>query len=149
MSTINKQEAKKQLEALKADVARLEAVINAPEDVKSVIASYGDPLDGIFQLAGTTRKAFYEKCEGDTEDEIGWKEIKLIAKVLNEGSKPEDNYYYPYFKKNGSRFSYRGRSSDDTDADVSPLQKYKNSELAIFAGKTFERSYNKFFGVNN
>lgn len=147
---IDKKEAQKQLDAIKADVARLEAVINAPQDIKEVIKSYGDPLDGIFHLSGTPRKDFYAKCAGDTEDEIGWKEIKLIAKVLNEGSQPENNYYFPWFKKEGAVFVYCAYNwYGDDYFSVSPLGRYKTSELAIFAGKTFEKSYNKWSGINN
>lgn len=144
MNTINKKEAQEQLEKLKADVARLEAVINAPEDIKERIKQAKDPMEVIYQLAGTTKCEFEAKCAGDTIDEIGWKEVKMIAKVLNEGSAVENNHYYPAFKKTSSGFVcdcyFNGWSV------VSPLAKYKDAATAIFAGQTLEASYNKWYG---
>lgn len=74
--------------------------------------------DDILAEHGITQSQFDEQCKGLPEDEIGYKEVKLIVEAYNEGWVPDyDNHHQPKFEPrfirekgspSGSGFSYYG-----------------------------------------
>lgn len=77
--------------------------------------------------------------------------LKLIAEALNEGWTPDwqnsSQYKYtPYFRHNGTAFVYYGFNCWGSFAGVGSRLCFKNSELAIYAGKQFIDLYNEFLG---
>lgn len=108
-------------------------------------------LDDVFEAAGITAKTFYVKCATDNldEDEIGYREVKLICKVLNEGWHPswdDGNYKYcPYFNMSGFGFSITTYAYWIASTTVGSRLVFKSRELAEYAGKNFIESYKKMY----
>jgi hypothetical protein len=81
----------------------------------------------------------------ETEDEIAYKKLKRIAKVLNEGWEPNWNdgnerKWWPWFKwsaGSGFDFSYSGYLCDHSHATVGSRFCLKSEELANYFGKQF------------
>ncbi len=90
------------------------------------------------------------KSQGDTGDEIAYKKLKIIVKVLNEGWIAEmhntSQYkFYPYFNLSGSGFSFSDTYNWDSYTLAGTRLCFRNSELAEYAGKTFIAEYKEFF----
>lgn len=88
----------------------------------------------------------------DTTDERAYKQLKIIAKALNQGWIPDwnsstEHKYYPYFNmKNGFVFydsDYFSRFSI-----VGSRLCFKSSELARYAGTQFQSIYKDCFTIN-
>lgn len=101
----------------------------------------------ILAAAGITPEQFNEQTKDFTPGEKGDRKVALIAKVLNEGEKGEP-IYYPWFwkrankkKPSGVGLSFFATVRDYSDARVPARLKYKNRELAEYAGKTFIAEY--------
>lgn len=148
---INKSEALKKLTQIENEAKELRKIIEKPEKVTDRIKN----LDDVFEESGITREEFYNSCKGLSEDEIGYRELKLIAKVLNEGWEPNwksDEYkYWPYFNMrdaSGFGFSNTYYVAWYSHADVGSRLCYKSRELAQYAGTTFLSSYKKMFVIN-
>jgi hypothetical protein len=93
-------------------------------------------------------------CPGLTDDEIAYKQIKLITKSLNEGWEPDwtnssEGKYYPWFDLSEGSSGFRcydfGRWG--TLSDVGSRLCFKSKELAEYAGKQFTDVYNKFMTI--
>ncbi len=93
---------------------------------------------------------FKSSCKGLSEDEIAYRQIKLITKSLNEKWTPDwnngDEYkYYPYFDmREGCGFSGSLYYGCGTATGVGSRLCFKTSNLAEYAGKTFTSIYEKF-----
>lgn len=86
------------------------------------------------------------------KDDIAYDKLKVIAKALNEGWKPnwsnKNEYKYtPYGVINdaGVGFSYSYFVSWRTGTDVGSRLCFKSSELAMYAIKQFEGLYIDFY----
>jgi hypothetical protein len=83
--------------------------------------------------------------EIDSPDEIAYKKLKLIAKVLNEGWEPNwddsnERKWWSWFKwssGSGFVFSHSGYICDYTSTHVGSRLCFKNEELANYFGKQF------------
>lgn len=100
-------------------------------------------------LAIANKKGYkYSPNTDDTEDEIAYKKAKLITLVLNEGweAKAGINRYYPYCSLS-SGFDFHGSFYEYGSVNTSSGFRlcFKNSELAVFAGKTFTEIYKKLY----
>lgn len=90
---------------------------------------------------------------GETDDEFAYRQIKLIAKVLNEGWKPDwanqNQYkYFPYFKhESGFGLSYDDSFGWNTLAAVSSRLCFKSAELADYAATQFADIYNDYLSI--
>ncbi len=89
------------------------------------------------------------KSQGDTADEIAYKKLKIIVKVLNEGWVPQmyntSQYkYYSYFNLSGSGFAFHYTNDWSSDAGAGSRLCFRNSELAEYAGKIFISEYKEF-----
>ena len=102
---------------------------------------------------GTTEKDFFKKYGklGLSDDEIAYMQLVIITKALNEGWKPDwsngdECKYYPYFKYSTSGFGFSHSDYADWSAGTAAGSRlcYKTSELAMYAGKQFEKIYNQF-----
>jgi len=99
---------------------------------------------------GIDKADFEESCKGLEKDEIAYKQIKIIAKALNNGWTPDwdnsnEGKYYPYFDmRSGVGFSYSDCGRWDSVATVGSRLCFKSSDLAIYAGKQFESIYKDF-----
>ncbi len=78
----------------------------------------------------------------------------VIAAALNEGWTPDwsnsDEYkYFPWFEMRGSAgFRFVGRYDYwHSHSAVGSRLCFKSSELALYAGKTFEKTYEKFMTI--
>ncbi len=70
-------------------------------------------LEAVFADQQLDRKAFLKKCSvnGDTDDEIAYKELKLIFKAINGGAKIDFNHvnqkkWYGWFEWNESKSAF-------------------------------------------
>ena len=86
----------------------------------------------------------------DTLDEVAYKKLKIIARALNQGWKPDytngnQGKYYPWFEyKKGSGFSFFFVFCNDTDSRVGSRLCFETEQLAEYAGKQFQSIYNDF-----
>lgn len=118
-----------------------------PKDIKERIKTFNDVL----QYHGIKSETFAMECLSITDDEIAYKQIKLIASALNEGWTPDWNdrnqtKYYPWFRMGSSSggFSYYVYGCVFSVSAVGSRLCYKSSELAKYAGTQFISIYKKF-----
>jgi hypothetical protein len=89
----------------------------------------------------------------ETVDEFAYRQIKLIAEVLNEGWVPDwsnqnEYKYFPYFKHmSGFGLSFDGTRNWRTFASVGSRLCFKSVELAECAGKQFADIYNDYLTI--
>ena len=106
----------------------------------------------IIRLSG--KPASYFKDKSLSKDELGYRKVKTIASVYNEGWKADygdsnQKKWYPFFQydKPNSSFGFSDTYYDGwaTHADGgSPLCVFKNEKLAKDAGIKFIKEYNEF-----
>lgn len=90
------------------------------------------------------------KSQGDTTDEIAYKKLKIITKVLNEGwvrnmFNTSEWKYYPYLDlSSGSGFSFDRTFFWYASTYMGCRLCFKNRELAEYAGRTFINEYKEF-----
>ncbi len=116
----------------------------AGEKITDRIKTFSDVLSAL----NIDPRDFKEICKNLEEDEIAYRQVKLIARVLNEGTEidafNQSQYkYYPYFEVEKSGFSYRYYGTWFSITSVGSRLCFKSSELAIYAGKTFIDIYTK------
>lgn len=67
-------------------------------------------MKDIYELNNTTEKDFLSGCGNDTNDEVGYKKVKLIVSAYNQGRLPDFNdgtyKYAPYFHMKKGDFRY-------------------------------------------
>ena len=145
-----KQAALERLDSLENEAKELRKIINAPDKPKSIMERV-KTFEDICLIEGTTVADFQAQCDNkiDSKDERAYKKLKLIAKVLNEGWKPDwsngnENKYYPYFRMSGFGFSatYCGWARTGTTGGSRLC--FKTRELAEYAGKQFEMIYKDY-----
>jgi len=90
-------------------------------------------------------------CEYLEIDEVAYSKLRLIVQCLNEGWKPdftdEQEYkYYPWFEVNppGSACASSYYAPSNTHAPIGSRLCFKSRELALYAGKTFEKIYTDY-----
>lgn len=118
-----------------------------PKDIKERIKTFNDVL----QYHGIEPETFSMECLSLTDDEIAYKQVKLIASALNEGWTPDWNdrnqtKYYPWFRMGSSSggFSFGDYVCVGSGSGVGSRLCYKSSELAKYAGTQFISIYKKF-----
>lgn len=124
-----------------------------PKDIKERIKKFSNVLAEL----NIIKQDFEASCIGLEPDEIAYRKIKMIAKVLNEGWQPNwDNSseykYYPWFdmRSSGSGgFSFSAYDYWYTHSVVGSRLCFKSKDLAIYAGKQFEAIYKEFLTTNN
>ena len=94
---------------------------------------------------------FEARCEYLEIDEVAYRKLRLIVQCLNEGWKPDftDNNqakYYPWFEVNtaGAAFASSYSAPSITIAAFGSRLCFKSRELALYAGKTFEKIYTDY-----
>lgn len=121
----------------------------SPRPVTERISEFEDVLAD----QNITVEQFKRMTENDTDDEVAYKKLKLIACALNEGWVPDwtnSNEYkwWPYFKYTaGFGFSctlYGGWSSG---ALVGSRLVFKTKELAVYAAEQFKDIYNDYLTI--
>ena len=105
----------------------------------------------VLAIKGISEKSFTYGCAGMTPDEIAYKQIKLIAEVLNEGWTPDwtnsnERKFYPYFDFS-SGLSYNDYYYYFQFSFVGSRLCFKNSELAQYAGTQFLGIYKSFLTI--
>jgi len=101
---------------------------------------------------GMSEEHFFNRCSDDnlTEDEIGYRQVKMICEVLNEGWKPNWNNDREYkwrlwFYLDEPGFRLSGASYASPGSVVGARLVFKSEELALYAANTFLDIYKKFF----
>jgi hypothetical protein len=103
----------------------------------------------VLNIAG---KSFDTYSGDESQDEYAYRQLKLIAEVLNGGWIPDWNNlneykYYPYFNMKSS-FSLRGVCDCYSNSYVPSRLCFKSEELALFAAKTFLDIYKTYYTIN-
>ncbi|MDM1557082.1 hypothetical protein HX126_21230 [Chryseobacterium indologenes] len=121
-----------------------------PKGIKERIKDFDDVL----LYHGINSDQFKKQCAGLTDDEIAYKQLKLITSALNEDWTPDwqndDQWkYYPWFDMDSSsssgRFSF-DHSDDLFSASVCGSRLcFKSRDLCEYAAKTFIDIYREFF----
>ena len=102
---------------------------------------------------GLTQDQFDKQCEGRESDEVAYRILKLLARSLNEGWKPNwSNFneakYYAWFEMGGSSgFRFLGFVGWRSNSAVGSRLCFKTSELAVHAGKQFSEVYKQFMVI--
>jgi hypothetical protein len=117
------------------------------EKITDWIGTFSD----IIELAGEAPEN-YNLRPGETDDELAYRQAKLVADVLNEGTilDPFDTNQYKYFpyakidKSSGFGLSCNGYDSWHTNTTVGVRLCLKSADLAEFAFKTFPDIYSRF-----
>ncbi len=123
---------------------QVQKVKKATEKITDRIKTFKDVLKEL----GISKTSWSEQTDNLEDDEIAYRQIKLIAQVLNEGWKAEpfneSQYkYYPYFYVKNGAFVYLDYDDWHSHTNVGSRLCYKSSDLAVYAGKTFLDIYNK------
>jgi len=84
------------------------------------------------------------KSFGFTPDEINYRKLKTVIKVLNEGWVPDwtngnQAKWYPYFRLSSGAFVFDDSTCDSSDANAGLGSRLclSSAELATYAGKQF------------
>ena len=84
------------------------------------------------------------KSFGFTPDEINYRKLKTVIKVLNEGWVPDwtngnQAKWYPYFRLSSGAFGFGATSCDRSNANAGDGSRLclSSAELATYAGKQF------------
>jgi hypothetical protein len=128
-------------------------LVEIPKDIKERIKTFVDVLI-VLNIDGNE---FVELTKNLPADELAYKQVKLMVEAFNEGWKPDwtnssEGKYYPWFKmgsSSGVGFSFHGYDCWHTISRVGSRLCFKSSELAEYAGKTFESIYKDFLTLNN
>lgn len=121
-----------------------------PKDIKERIKTFDD----VIRELGDDPQDFKNAISiMDEPDEIAYVKLKLIAKALNEGWKPDwtdsnEYKYYPWFRmgsSSGGGFSYDGYDFGYAVSDVGSRLCFKSRRLAEYAGEQFEELYKEYF----
>lgn len=111
-------------------------------------------LDDVFADNGLTEAQFDLDCEGLSQDERAYKQLKLVAKSLNEGWTPDWNNnreakWYPWFYMDGGSSGFRLHDYDDwsSGSAVGSRLCFKSKALAEHAVKHFFEVYKQFFVI--
>lgn len=128
-----------------------------PKDIKERIKTFEDVLE--YHNYKRDTQAFVLECQkrAYTADEIAYRQLKMIAEVLNEGWTPDWSNsnqckYYPWFvmsSPSGSGFSFDVAGAWRTNSYAGSRLCFKSRELAEYAGKQFTEIYKEFLTLNN
>jgi len=114
-------------------------------------------FDDVLSYLGIKVNEFNDSTYNLTNDEIAYKKIKLIVKILNEGWQPDWNNsnepkYYPWFYMDDESqvssdacFSFPSSDSVNSHSTVGSRLVFKSRELAEYAGQQFINEYKDFF----
>lgn len=150
---MNKDKALERLNAIEQEQRELGKIIenaDKPKNIMDRIKTYENACD----VLGCSYKMW---SDYDTEDEIAYKKLKIITKVLNENHKkdwtnPNEPIYFPWFEianKPGSGFDHSSCYSWGTWSGVSSRLGFKSRELAIYAAKQFEQIYHIYMVIKD
>jgi hypothetical protein len=122
-----------------------------PKDIKERIKTFADVLNHL----NIDEDDFDDENEGLQIDEIAYKKVKLIVKVLNEGWIPDwmdsEYKYFPWFdmkgSSSGSGFSFCDCGDWGTYSSVGSRLCFKSRELAEYAGKQFTEIYKQYMTI--
>ncbi|MGE8528472.1 hypothetical protein [Chryseobacterium rhizosphaerae] len=122
-----------------------------PKNIMEVIKTFSDVLNHL----KIDEDWFEENNVGLSDDEIAYRQVKLIVKVLNEGWVPDwtnsnETKYYPWFKmgsSSGSGFSYHVYDYWGSFSYVGSRLCFKSRELAEYAGEQFTEIYKKYMTI--
>jgi hypothetical protein len=123
-----------------------------PKDITERIKDFADVLS----YHNILNDEFEKHCQNLSDDEIAYKQMKLIVSALNEGWVPDwqdsDQYkYYPWFDMNDSsssgRFSFDYSGYQRSASGVGSRLCFKSRELCEYACRTFLDIYRKFFTI--
>lgn len=110
-------------------------------------------MSDVFAECGIDEDEFYEECQnlGLPEDEIGYREAKLICKAFNGDWVPNwdnsnERKWRPWFYMDGpSGFRFLGSDCDLTISGVGSRLCFKEESHCDHAAKAFLHIYKKFF----
>lgn len=114
------------------------------------IKTFQDALNEL----GIDEDDFNESCENLEIDEIAYRKLKIISKVLNEGWTPDygnsnEWKYYPYFlynKTSGFGFHDSFTFFEFADGATGARLVLKSRELSDYSGKQFEDVWKDILG---
>jgi len=107
-------------------------------------------MDDVFLELRLDKEQFYKNCFGLTEDEVAYREVKLIAQALNEGWIPDwgntnQSKWRPWFYMTPGGFRFYVSYCGTDYSVVGSRLCYKSEKLSDYAAKTFSHIYEKLF----
>lgn len=107
------------------------------------------------EVLGINEDEFFASCSSNvTDDEVAYKQLKIVAKALNGDWTPNwaDSNEYKYFPWFDMRPGFAFSDSDYDIADAGTYLGsrlcYKSSEIAKYAGDQFTEIYQQFLTLN-
>jgi hypothetical protein len=87
--------------------------------------------------------------ESDEQDEVAYKQLKVVARALNEGWEPNYNdtnqrKWYPWFYLNAPGFRLYDCNCGDSRSFVGARLVFKSEELARYAATQFQGLYSNY-----
>lgn len=73
-------------------------------------------------------------------------EIETVAEALREGKPASECFYYPYFVRSGSGFSFYDRGYDPDFSSVGARLRVPDAKTARHLGRCMAASYNIYLG---
>ena len=121
------------------------------ENIKDRIKTFADA----YAEADDETKRIYDMSVTSpaTEDELAYKQLKLIIKVINEGWMPDWNNtnqkkWFPYFAlSSGFGFSYSYYYYSNAHTSVGSRLCFKSEELSTYVGNQFLNLYEQFLTI--
>lgn len=118
-------------------------------DIKEKLNNFSDVLE----YHGINPETFQNSCFGLSEDEVGYRKVKLIVEAYNEGQKPDfsdddQTKYVPWFRMgspSGVGFSYDDYGYWGTDSGVGSRLVYLSLDNLRDAVEKFLPEYQQFF----
>jgi hypothetical protein len=105
-------------------------------------------FEDVLTEVGETQEQFDKRTEHDSDDDVAYKQAKLIALALNEGKILDGTNtnvykYFPWHKVSGAGLVSHGYVSWNTNAHVGSRLCLDTSEKAIYAGNQFIDIYTR------
>ena len=144
---------KTEFESLREDIKALPEGEETQIDFKNPM-SWVKTFDDICKCEGGNEILFLENCKQDhcTEDEIAYRQLKLIRKIITNDHRPPADHanekkWHPYFDlgaPSGFGFSNADFTYWNTCTAVAAHLYFRTENEADFAGRTFLKIYEKF-----
>ena len=134
--------------------AEIKEILNetfGPECFSGKIIDRVKTFEDACEIASVTAERIYN--ESDTQDEIAYKKLKFIIRVINEGWKPDWNNtsqrkWYPWFRLS-SGFGFGGSDFiyDGADTSVGSRLCFETEEKSEYVAKQFIDLYETFLTI--
>lgn len=125
--------------------------------VKKITTSYTDikTLQDALDYIGESLESFNSRTQFDDDAQKAYKELEVIVLAIRQGNdlghNKGDRWYYPWFNsaRSSAGFSYGGSHCVVSFSYVGSRLCVESSEKAVYLGKQFLETYNRYINGSN